>query len=48
MVRQLLVFLMRDLGPMMTMSDLMQFSWRKFVCIQILILVKQLWSEWQW
>ena len=22
---------MRDLGPMMTMSDLSQFSWRKFV-----------------
>ena len=33
---------MRDLGPMMIMSDFLQFGWSKFVCIQILILV------WQW
>ena len=28
--------------PMMTMSDLSQFSWRKLVCIQVLISVRQL------
>ena len=27
---------MRDLGPMMTMSDLSQYNWRKLVCIQTL------------
>ena len=42
MRQKLLVFLMRDLGLMMIMSDLSQFSWRKFVCSQILIPVRQL------
>ena len=36
------VFLMRDLGPMIIISDLSQFSWRKLVCIQVLISVRQL------
>ena len=34
--------LMRDLGPMMGMSDLSQLSLRKSECIHDFILVKQL------
>lgn len=36
------VDLVRDLGPMMIISDLSQFSLRKFVCIQVFISSKQL------
>ena len=33
---------MRDLGPMMMISDLSQLSLRKFVCIQAFISIRQL------
>ena len=32
---------MRDLGPMMMSSDLLQLSWRKFVCIQVFMSLRQ-------
>ena len=43
MVRQKLsVVLVRDFGPIMIRSDLSQLSLRKLVCIQDLMLVRQL------
>ena len=43
MVREMsLLFLVRDLGPMMTISDLSQFSLRKLFCIQDHISVRQM------
>ncbi len=40
-VRQRLLDLVRDLGPMMIMSDLSQFSLRKLACIHDMMSLRQ-------
>lgn len=32
---------MREFGPMMSISDLLQLSWRKFCCIHVFISARQ-------